>query len=275
MALTMESPHAAILWFMLLMQADDNGVFEWKVLTLKARCLPAVNSDINQLLAALVQFRFIQRFEHGGAVYGAVRNFRRFQRPKKPKALYPLPNELRTFVGTEAVGSPLDEDEDHTREDCDQQQPEPVPNRFPTELLQGDPVPHQFPTSPEPVGESLRRGEEGGGKDVGKKEDSCPKPGKPVRTKHAYPSDYEEFWRAYPTSLTMSKLEACKAWEKLGLDDRVAAMGSIPGFLAYCRTHPTYTPVHACRYLAQRRFDGDGKAEAPEARHHELYDRGL
>lgn len=91
-------------------EADDNGVFQWKPITLKARILPADNVDVAALLGELARFDFINRFEHGGSVYGAVRNFRLFQRPKKPNCRFVIPSELRTYVGlsqddTEEVGN--------------------------------------------------------------------------------------------------------------------------------------------------------------------------
>jgi len=80
-------------------EADDNGVFQWKPITLKARILPADNVDVPSLLAELARHDFINRFEHGGSVYGAVRNFRVYQRPKKPNYRFVLPDELRHYVG--------------------------------------------------------------------------------------------------------------------------------------------------------------------------------
>jgi hypothetical protein len=113
-------------------EADDQGIFEWKPLTLKARIMPADAVEIGELLSELIQGEFVIRFEVDGRSYGAVRNFRRFQRPKKPNSVHLLPDEFRTYVGL-------------TAEDG-----EPSPNEVP-------PVPHQFPTSSPPVGENLRR----------------------------------------------------------------------------------------------------------------------
>lgn len=86
--------------------------------------------------------------------------------------------------------------------------------------------------------------------------DLCPKPDKPVRTRAAYPSDFEEFWKPYPTDPNMSKSDAAKAWVKLTKDDRASACAAIPGFVAYCRANPDYRPVHAVRFLTSRRFEG-------------------
>lgn len=96
------SPHARLLWIGLWTEADDQGVFEWKPLTIKARLLPADNVDISDLLAELAAADFIKIYEMGGRQYGAVRNFRRFQRPKYPNAVHPIPDDLRKYVGLDA-----------------------------------------------------------------------------------------------------------------------------------------------------------------------------
>ena len=106
MALTVSAPLAVPLLLGLWTMADDQGVFEWKPLTIKARILPAVAVDVEELLAELVARRFIRRFEAGGRSYGAIRNFRKWQRPKKPNAVHPLPEEVREYVGLEAGDSP-------------------------------------------------------------------------------------------------------------------------------------------------------------------------
>lgn len=82
----------------LWMHADDQGVFEWKPLTLKARILPADNVDASELLAEIELAGWTKSFESGGKRYGALRNFCRYQRPKEPKIYHPLPVELRSYV---------------------------------------------------------------------------------------------------------------------------------------------------------------------------------
>ena len=86
---------------------------------------------------------------------------------------------------------------------------------------------------------------------------SCPKPAAPgLRTRASYPDDFEEFWRAYPTDANMSKAEAGKQWARLNADDRRAAIAATQGFREHCRANPDYRPLHAMRFLSQRRFDG-------------------
>jgi len=93
------SPYARLLAIGLRNEADDQGVFEWKPITIKIRLMPVDNVEIDELLTELVENRQVKRFEHGGKSYGAIRNFRVFQRPQKPNALYPLPDDLRNYVG--------------------------------------------------------------------------------------------------------------------------------------------------------------------------------
>lgn len=89
-----------------------------------------------------------------------------------------------------------------------------------------------------------------------KKKDVCPKPVRTPKPRKAYPDDFEAFWKAYPTDANQSKAEALTAWQRLGDDDRQQAIASVPGFLAFCAKDPTYRPIHACRYLTKRRFEG-------------------
>src|SRR5579875_3711739 len=106
MALTVECPLACVLLPGLWTEADDQGVFEWKPLTIKARILPMVPCDIDELLASLLSHGFMRRFEAGGKQYAALKNFRGFQRPEKPKCVHPLPDELRSYVGLDIKSHP-------------------------------------------------------------------------------------------------------------------------------------------------------------------------
>ena len=80
-------------------EADDQGVFEWKPLTLKARLRPANDGSVEPLLQEISDQNLIKKIEVDGKGYGLVRNFRKFQRPQKPNAIHPLPDEYRTYVG--------------------------------------------------------------------------------------------------------------------------------------------------------------------------------
>lgn len=99
------SPLARILVLGLWTEADDKGVFEWKPVQLKVRILPVDAADAAALLDELAAVDLIRRFEVAGKAYGAVRNFRRWQRPKKPNSLHPIPDELHPYIGLTSENS--------------------------------------------------------------------------------------------------------------------------------------------------------------------------
>lgn len=83
---------------------------------------------------------------------------------------------------------------------------------------------------------------------------------KPAKRRISYPPKFLEFWSLYPTDALMSKAAAGKVFVTLTEEDQDAAIGSIPAFKAYCASHPDYRPVHAVRYLTQRRYEGFNQA---------------
>lgn len=129
------SPLARLLYVGLMTDADDQGLFEWKPLQIKMRLLAGDGADVPSLLAELVAVNLISPLEAGGKKLGAIRYFRKFQRPKKPNAVYVLPPEWAAYVGLGVAGSEPADDE-------------------------GDPVGNQFP----PGGEIPPQMEDGGGR---------------------------------------------------------------------------------------------------------------
>lgn len=105
------SPCARLLAIGLWTDADDKGVFEWKPLTIKMRIFPADAFNVatmSDLLNELAAANIVKRFEADGKEYGAIRNFRRWQRPKKPNSIHPMPDDLIPYVGlTEASSVPV------------------------------------------------------------------------------------------------------------------------------------------------------------------------
>jgi len=95
---------ARLLVLALRNEADDQGVFEWKPVGLKMRLMPADNIDMSALLSELEERRQIVRFTVHGKVYGAIRNFVRYQKPKKPTKVHPLPPELHEWVRMDLWG---------------------------------------------------------------------------------------------------------------------------------------------------------------------------
>ncbi|GEP06840.1 hypothetical protein [Methylobacterium oxalidis] len=140
------SPHARLLIMGLWCEAFDDGVFEWKPLTLKVRLMPADAIEVAPLLAELEGLNFVRRFQAKGKTYGLIRNFQKYQRPKKPNRSGVLPEELRSYVLGEGIGSDVVQEEFGTS---------------------GEPLPH---------GE-----EDGGGGGIGGKEGAASGAGAPSR----------------------------------------------------------------------------------------------
>lgn len=91
------SAHARLLIIGIWTEAWDDGVFEWKPLTLKAKLFPVDAVDVPALLEELVSLDFIRAFE-AGKKYGAIRNFQKYQKPKKPNSSEVLPASLSSYV---------------------------------------------------------------------------------------------------------------------------------------------------------------------------------
>lgn len=78
----------------------------------------------------------------------------------------------------------------------------------------------------------------------------------PKRKRLDYPQDFQEFWSGYPTDPLMSKKQALDAWKRLTPDDRAKARSAVAAFAEHCRKNPDYRPLHAVRFLTQRRYEG-------------------
>ncbi len=97
------SPFARLLAIGIWTECDDQGLFAWKPLQLKMRLMPADSVDIAALLAELLDGGLIGRFTVGKADLGAVRNFRKFQRPERPNAVHPITADIAAFIGLEST----------------------------------------------------------------------------------------------------------------------------------------------------------------------------
>src|SRR5690606_34184708 len=87
------SAFARLLYIGLGVEADDKGIFECKLLQLKMKVFPGDNVDVVALLAELVEAGNVRQFEVAGKAYGAIRNFRKYQKPKTPNDVHPMPDE--------------------------------------------------------------------------------------------------------------------------------------------------------------------------------------
>jgi hypothetical protein len=92
------SAFARLLFIGIWTECDDRGAFEWKPVTLKMRLLPVDNSDVGALLAELRLANAVRYYELDGRQYGAVRNFCKYQRPKKPNYIHPIDDDFPTYV---------------------------------------------------------------------------------------------------------------------------------------------------------------------------------
>jgi hypothetical protein len=108
------SRDARLFFIGLWNECDDKGAFEWKPVSLKMRLFPVDDLDVVALLGELTRAELVRSYTANGRKYGAVRNFRHYQRPKKPNDLYPMPDAIRDFCGRFRTSG------------------EPVGNQFPT-----------------------------------------------------------------------------------------------------------------------------------------------
>lgn len=80
-------------------ESDDYGLFEWKPLGLKMRLAPADNIDAAAVIGELKDAGFVVQFERDGKRYGAVKNFRKYQRPQKPSSpIIPLDDFIKSVI---------------------------------------------------------------------------------------------------------------------------------------------------------------------------------
>ena len=90
---------ARLLAILLRNFADDNGVFVWREKQIKMDCFPADSIDVGPLLDELIANKQVKRFTKSGIDYGIFRNFRRWQRPEKPKTIHPIDDDLLEYGG--------------------------------------------------------------------------------------------------------------------------------------------------------------------------------
>lgn len=125
------SPLARLLYIGMWNECDDKGLFAWSPLKLKMRVLPADNADPSELLTEMQGAGLVLHYVHGDKAYGVVRNFAKYQRPKKPNDIHPASAEILLFAGMDTEQA----------------------------TLLASPVPNQFHTG----GENAPQREEGGG----------------------------------------------------------------------------------------------------------------
>lgn len=106
---------ARLLFIGLWNEADDQGVFAWKPLDLKIRLMPVDHVEIGDLLKEMIKADRIRSYQVNGRQFGVIRNFTKYQRPKSPKSIHPLPDQFRKFAGLDGDISEIDDDEEPPR----------------------------------------------------------------------------------------------------------------------------------------------------------------
>ena len=93
-------------------------------------------------------------------------------------------------------------------------------------------------------------------------------------SKIQYTEDFEAFWKAYPRTPIMSKIEAFKVWSgvkkagdggKFTDEDRVDAMIGLLAYKEWLKARPGHPACHAETFLRQRRFEGFAEAATQAA----------
>ena len=105
------SADAQVFLIGLWTEADDQGIFEWKPVTLRMRLRPSKDGSVEPILAELTNADCVRLFQLAGRNYGAIRNFRKYQRPKSPNAVHPITDEIRIYVSLSPVISEIGGDE--------------------------------------------------------------------------------------------------------------------------------------------------------------------
>jgi hypothetical protein len=154
---------ARVLLLGLWTESDDQGVFEWKPITIKMRIMPVDNVDVSALLSELVRADVVKSFQQDGKTFGAVRNFCKYQKPKTPKYRPVKSVEIRNYVASTYPASE-------------------------TDVAQPD----QFPQN----GEMSPQMEEGGGK--GEEEEEKESSRSVADATRPSECAFEDFWKAYP-----------------------------------------------------------------------------
>ncbi|HVI92295.1 MAG TPA: hypothetical protein VM659_28655 [Dongiaceae bacterium] len=146
------SSDAQVFLIGLWTEADDQGIFEWKPLTLRLKLRPTKDGDVSELLAQIEAVNAIKSFTIEGRKYGAIRNFRKYQKPKSPNSTHPTTPEIRIYV---CLDKPISE--------TSKPQQEQFPQKGETALLMedgGDKGKREEIQSPLPPSPKLNTGRE-------------------------------------------------------------------------------------------------------------------
>lgn len=93
------SPFARLMFIGLWNECDDKGIFQWSALKMKMRILPADSVDADELLDEIAASGLVKPYLLKSKKFGAVKNFQKHQRPKKPNDIFPATAEILAFCG--------------------------------------------------------------------------------------------------------------------------------------------------------------------------------
>ncbi|MFK3965698.1 hypothetical protein ACI2KT_19045 [Ensifer adhaerens] len=222
------SAYARLLLMGIWTEAFDDGVFEWKPLTLKARIFPVDAVDVNELLLELVHANLIARMESHPKKPGVIRNFQRYQRPKKPNKSHMMTEDWLDYVGAKGTDAPSDDDGS-----------EPVPNQFGTDT------------------EKSAQMEDGGGRgNSSLRSESFEK-----EREREIDLVFKSWFETWPTFASDDESRAIVAWNALSEADRAVVVANTPAYIATVRASKRDTWASADKYLAKRlwaRVKGQG-----------------
>lgn len=244
------SPVTALVYIGLLNEADDWGVFEWKPIQIKMRLRPAsaeTADDIEALLTEMEQTSppMIMRFEVDGKQYGAVRNFNKWQRPKKPAGTPPKDAKVRNFLFLNPDGSRRRAE---TGRPPNEASSEPVPNSCGTsselspQMEDGGDKREERTTPPSQArgGVVVLHPEE--------PENEIPA----VLDRRAYPDKFEAVWDEYKpiASKNATKADAFRAWQKLSASDQQSCYVGVVEYAMWLQDERKRRPDTPAKHLA-------------------------
>lgn len=89
----------------LWVEADDHGCFEWKPIRIKLKIFPGDNVNPDLLLRNLAHHGWVQQYTIDGKDYGALKNFCKWQRPRKPKFYSPTNEDINVFIRLDLISN--------------------------------------------------------------------------------------------------------------------------------------------------------------------------
>jgi hypothetical protein len=218
------TPIARVLLIGIWTEADDMGAFEWKAIQLKMRILPVDNVDVSSIMAELDAVNVVSQYEVDGRKYGAIRNFGRFQRPKKPNSIHPMPSEWRRYACTERHGSEPDEDEGGSGSEPKVVKEAPVPKKSELKIVQASTSSPPVP----PTEEKSPQMEDGGWRMEDEKEVSISLPSEARRSEDL--DDAVSGWNCMARQNGLPVVQRLTDPRKRALKARLAECGGIEGW---------------------------------------------